>query len=63
MGSISIATMGKFVGPPTLTSASKYGGGGDGAVIVKPKKPIIRVKSVQHKEGKEKVAVTSIQEL
>ena len=62
MGSISIATMGKFVGPPTLTASARYGGSSDVAVR-EPKKPIIRVKSVQHQKQEKNVIVTCIEEL
>lgn len=62
MGAIAIATMGKFVGPPTLPASAKFGGGGDGGIMVDPRKPIVRVKSIQHKEPEEKVTVTAVEE-
>ena len=62
MGAISLATMGKFCGPPTLVASAKFGGSGDGGLMINPKSPIVRVKSIQHKELEEEVTVTAVEE-
>jgi len=48
--SISLATMGKFVGPVPITWDTLGGGGGGEVKYIDKKLPIVRVKKVNKKE-------------
>jgi len=53
--SISIATMGKFNGPPARTAIFTRSGGGGGGI--EKKKPIIRINKVRYEKKKDKVSI------
>lgn len=61
---IAIATLGKFIGPPTLKSSAKYGGGTSAGIkyIDKHRFPIIRVNKLEKSEDKINIYIKEIEE-
>ena len=60
---ISLATMGKFVGPVPITwDTSGGGGGGGGEIYIDKKLPIVRVKKVNKKEENINISINKIKE-
>jgi hypothetical protein len=56
--SISIATNGKFVGPPTRTAIfTRSGGDAGGPILIDVKKPIVRVTKVKYDKKKKNINI------